>query len=100
MSLLTDKELDNGMQAGVADWVISLRPTGDLNRSMFQGVIEAQHAKTLKAVAEWEDGYCDHRLNLEGRPVDSPPKRRRSCIFCRENLLEATRQGKMPGEEK
>ncbi len=85
MSLLTDEELDNGMQSGVADWVISLRPTGDLNRSMFQGVIEAQQAKTLKAVAEWVDGKKIPPCN--------------SIFGIRAEDLETLREGKMPGEE-
>ena len=86
MSLLTDEEIAAAIR------------TAPLEQQAGQTMIIAQRAKTLKAVAEWGDGYCDHRLNMEGHPVDSPPKRRRSCIFCRENLLEATRQGKMPGE--
>ncbi len=94
MSLLTDKELDNGMQAGVADWVISLRPTGDLNRSMFQGVIEAQQTKTLKAVAEWGNVTCWNGLHSEENII---AVRQMECPDCRDELLEAAAKGKMPG---
>ncbi len=93
MSLLTDKELDNGMQSGVADWVISLRPTSDLNRSMFQGVIEAQHAKSIKvdrqAMAEWLASICPHDPELV---CDE-------CAVCHDNDVALLREGKAPWEE-
>ncbi len=88
MSLLTDKELK----------VIYRQTTARFPQVMtIIGLVESM---VLKAVVEWLDGYCDHLLNMEGHPVDSPPTRRHACLFCRENLFVACRKGKMPGEEK
>ena len=100
MSLLTDKELDNGMQSGVADWVISLRPPGDLNRSMFQGVIEAQHAKSIRvdrqAMAEWLDSICKNLAHQGDGPYY---ELRHACAGCCWDMLLCAREGKAPWEE-
>ena len=89
MSLLAEQ----GKQRARDDWRESC-PTWDEEHHL----LIAQRTLTLKAVAEWLGEYCGYHLNLTERPVDSPPKRRHMCGFCRENLLEALREGKMPGE--
>jgi len=89
MSLLTDEDIEN--------WKPLLPYPA--KTAHIKKLLGLQQTKTLEAVGEWGDGYCDHRLNMEGHPVDSPPERRHACIFCRENLFGATRKGKMPGEE-
>ncbi len=93
MSLLTDGIIEELRE------LVSHSEYHDWTELELQRHADTIKGMTLKAVAEWLGEYCGYHLNLKGRPVDSPPKRRRMCGFCRENLLEALREGKMPGEE-
>ena len=83
MSLLTDEEI-TGLQAQVLGkgFVDGVRP-----------IVQAQHTKDLKAVAEWLEERCDkpdHRR--EG-------SQRGTCVSCVASLFASLREGKMPGEE-
>ena len=98
MSLLTDEDIRKATfipdEYGDPDFCVTL-----FGKDRDRAIADASQVVTLKAVAEWGNEYCGHHLNLKGRPVDSPPKRRHMCGFCREDLLEAAAKGKMPGEE-
>ncbi|KKM08293.1 hypothetical protein LCGC14_1725310 [marine sediment metagenome] len=86
MSLLTDeeiiraKEINTRIAASAEPWD--------------KEIAKAQRAKDLKAVAEWEDGDCAHWGGYSANPLP-----RRACAQCHNELIVATRNGKMPGEE-
>ena len=96
MSLLTHDECPHYFKGGCSAMGGDFCRGDDCN---WLAEIRSFHAKTLKAVAEWGDGYRGHRTVPIGRPVDSPPKLRRTCSFCISDLLRSASEGKMPGEE-
>ena len=58
-------------------------------------VLEAQDAKSIKAVAEWLNEYCQEPSHGNDLPVH-----RRYCFDCMRSLWQHLREGKLPGEEK
>ena len=61
----------------------------DFVRLDMQRVCARQRALTLRAVAEWLDGGCEHDAE----------KLRVFCESCLMSLRHALRQGRMPGGE-
>ena len=104
MSLLTDEEQDKCMptegqlKAYLAEpddavaAALSLKDKRLVAKFILSGrnIADASQTVTLKAVAEWGDGECNHDKNVF-------PVHRRNCHRCRAEALEANRIGKMPG---
>ena len=88
MSLLTDEEMLGVFTSYDSDFDYVGGTEGDLAWK----VAKAQHAKTLKAVAEWLGTYCDN-------PKHESQAKRIACIRCLWELQDAGTFGKMPGEE-
>lgn len=86
MSLLTDEEIKDL----TATWHVQH------TTPQYRLVADASQTKTLKAVAEWLEDSCDTPSRL---PHGGHHVKRKVCYACVLFLLEAIREGKMPGEE-
>ncbi len=93
MSLLTDEEMCNATclraPIGNIDYTTPLK-----GEARDIAIRDAQHATTLKAVAEWWDKECER-----GKRAEDPE----GTFFALTSLLHTLnglRKGKMPGEEK
>ena len=93
-SLLTDEEIKD---AAFHRFLDGNRRVANRKKNSGRLVADAEHAKTLKAVAEWGNETCWNGLHSEENII---AVRQMECPDCQDELLEAAAKGKMPGEEK
>ena len=76
--------------------VIRQHDSARVNPSKIEvALMDAEHAKTLKAVAEYLDDYCSE----ETHAACKDRLLRRQCLICLMGITRCLSKGKMPGEE-
>ena len=91
MRLLKDEEI--GDLLGLEKEKVYPCSLGSVHTLDVDAVLDAEHTKTLKAVAEWLEPLCLNKW-YEGYEYQ-----RMNCGDCVATMVMALHEGKMPGEE-